>query len=311
MIGVSALVSGDDSGRSTGAGQGASSADDGWRWESYQTIELQVPEDWGYGITGSPPCLVEKKQRPHVGRPGPVRTIGCWGLPPLAHRAPYVWFDTKSRNPAGDGMRKLGVQPADHGWVEETRLVDGLHVTVLSDDDSLRRRILDSARVIDGSDANGCTPDHRLAHQPDGRPASTGGLASIGTVESIKVCRYAITRRDPDRRAPLIASSIFTGDAAGALVDAITSAPEGSGPNDKECIDTYGMYILVLTVRGGSRDQEVSVRYDGCDFNGTDDGQTLRQLTAPVLRPILTGIHQPWHYHGSLYELVVGPQPSK
>jgi hypothetical protein len=264
---------------------------------------------------------VEKKQRPYVGRPGAVRTNGCAkALPPLAHRASYLWFDTKSRNPAVtarsaelgivDGWREPGLQPADHGWVEETRLVDGLHVTVLSDDDSLRRRILDSARVIDGSDANGCTPDHRLAHQPDGRPASTGGLASIGTVESIAVCRYAI-RRVADRRAPLIASSVFTGDAAGALVDAITSAPEGSGPNDKECIDTYGAHILVLTVRGGGRDQEVSVRYDGCDFNGTDDGQTLRQLTAPVLRPILTGIHQPQHYTRPLYELVVGPQPSK
>jgi hypothetical protein len=190
--------------------------------------------------------------------------------------------------------------------------VDGLHVTVLSDDDSLRRRILDSARLIDGSDANGCTPDHPLAHQPHGRPAAIGGLASLGSVESVAVCRYAIsTRAGDERHAPLIASSAVTGDAAAALVDAIASAPEGNGPNDKECIDTYGSDILVLKVQGRNHDQEVLIRYSGCDFNGTDDGVTLRQLTANLLQPILTGIHRPSSYTRPLYELVVGPVPPK
>ena len=41
------------------------------------------------------------------------------------------------------------------------------------------------------------------------------------------------------------------------------------------------------------------------------DGVTLRQLTANVLQPILTGIHRPWSYTQTLYELVVGPVPSK
>jgi hypothetical protein len=280
----------------------------GWHWESYSNIQVQVPDDWGYGVTGSPPCLVKKAQRPYVGRPGAVQAIGCRDpLPPLAYRASYLWFD-RGRNSA---MTAPGVQPADHGWVEETRLVDGLHITVLSDDDSLRRRILDSARLIDGSDANGCTPDHPLAHKPHGRPASTGGLESLGRVESVAVCRYAIDAGKADRRAPLIASSAVTGDAAGALVDAITSAPEGSGPNDKECIDTYGSDILVLKVQGSNHDQEVLIRYSGCNFNGTDDGATLRQLTANLLQPILTGIHRPSSYTRTLYELVVGPVPPK
>jgi hypothetical protein len=294
----------------------------GWHWESYSNVQVQVPEDWDYGVTGSPPCLVEKVQRPYVGRPGAVRRIGCSNaLPPLAYRASYLWFDTKSRNPAMtaraaeigivDGTRKPGVQPADHGWVEETRLVDGLQITVLSDDDSLRRRILDSARVIDGSDANGCTPDHPLAHQPHGRPASTGGLESLGSVKSVAVCRYAIGTGAADRRAPLIASSAVTGYAAAALVGAVTSAPEGSGPNDTGCIDTYGSDILVLKVRGSNRDQEVLIRYSGCNFNGTDDGVKLRQLTANLLQPILTGIHRPSTYTHTLDELVVGPAPPK
>jgi hypothetical protein len=325
IIGVSSVLNGDDSGQAAGMpadrGQAALAPDDGWRWESYQTIEVQVPEVWGYGVTGSPPCLVKKVQSPYVGRPGGVRAIGCRDpLPPIAYRASYLWFDSKGRNPtmsARPAERRIvdgrtpGVQPADEGWVEETRLVDGLHVTVLSDDDSLRRRILDSARLIDGSDANGCTPDHPLAHQPHGRPASTGGLASLGSVESVAVCRYAIGARVADRRAPLIASSAVTGDAAAALVDAIISAPEGSGPNDTDCIESYGSDILVLKVQGSNHDQEVAIRYSGCNFNGADDGVTLRQLSANALQPILTGIHRPSSYTRTLYELVVGPVPSK
>jgi hypothetical protein len=189
--------------------------------------------------------------------------------------------------------------------------VDDLHVTVLSEDDSLRRRILDSARLIVGSDANGCTPDHPLAHQPQGRPALTGGLKSLGTVESVAVCQYAVGAGVAGRRAPLIAGSAVTGKAAAAMVDAITSAAGGSGPNDNECIDTYGSDILVLKVQGSNHDQEVLVRYSGCNFNGTDDGVTLRQLTANLLQPILTGIHRPSSYTRPLYELVVGPLPPK
>jgi hypothetical protein len=326
IIGVNAVLNGDDSGQAAGMpadrGQAASAPDDGWRWESYQTIEVQVPEDWGYGVTGSPSCLIKKVQRPYVGRPGFVHDVGCRDpLPPLDYRASYLWFDTLSRNPAMkasaagsgivDGTRTAGVQPADHGWVEETRLVDGVDITVLSDDDSLRRRILDSARVIVGSDANGCTPDHPLAHQPHARPALTGGLESLGSVKSVAVCRYAIGVHASDRRAPLIASSAVTGDAAGALVDAIITGPEGSGPNDTDCTDTYGADILVLKVQGSNHDQEVLIRYSGCDFNGTDDGVTLRQLSANLLQPILTGIHRPSSYTRALYELVVGPVPPK
>jgi hypothetical protein len=55
----------------------------------------------------------------------------------------------------------------------------------------------------------------------------------------------------------------------------------------------------------------VLIRYSGCNFNGTDDGVKLRQLTANLLQPILTGIHRPSTYTHTLYELVVGPAPPK
>lgn len=53
------------------------------------------------------------------------------------------------------------------------------------------------------------------------------------------------------------------------------------------------------------------VRYSGCQFNGTDDGITLRRLTSDVVRPLLTGVHQQTTYHHGLYDPIFGPHPSK
>jgi hypothetical protein len=244
----------------------------GWRWESYQTVEVQVPDDWRYGTTNSPPCLVKELRPPYVGRPGAIRGIGCRDpLPALPYRSSYLWFDADRRKrgrPIPDvphlaGPREPGVQPEDHGWTEETRLVDGVYLTVLCDDNALRQRTLDSARPIDGTDAYGCPPDHPLAappdhhpianspadarrHQPVDRPVNSGGLASLGSVDSIIVCRYAISWNRPHPRAPLIASSIIQGPAAAALASAILDAPEGFGPEDLSCIDVLGPELIVL-----------------------------------------------------------------
>ncbi len=304
----------------------------GWRWESYQTVEVQVPDDWRYGTTNSPPCLVKELRPPYVGRPGAVRDIGCRDpLPPLPYRAPYLWFDADRRQrdrPIPShiaGPREPGVQPEDHGWTEETRVVDGVYLTVLCDDNALRQRTLDSARTIDGTDAYGCPPYHPLAvppdhpiahstadarrHQPKDRPANSGGLGTPGAVDSIIVCRYSISTYPQYRRAPLIASSTIQGPAAAALVAAILDAPEGFGPEDLSCIDILGPELIVLKVRTGDREQEVLVRYAGCHFNGTDDGTTRRQLTAAVVQPLLAGVHRQSSYSGGLYDLVHGRSP--
>jgi hypothetical protein len=49
----------------------------------------------------------------------------------------------------------------------------------------------------------------------------------------------------------------------------------------------------------------------GFQVHRHDDGVDLRQLTANLLQPILTGIHRPSTYTHTLYELVVGPAPPK
>ncbi|ONI66875.1 hypothetical protein BWI15_27180 [Kribbella sp. ALI-6-A] len=124
--------------------------------------------------------------------------------------------------------------------------------------------------------------------------------------DSIAVGRYSLGHRSSPARAPLIASSTLTGDAAKALVAAIGAAPEGLDPDVPDCIIVYGGELIVLTMHAGDRTQEVLVRYAGCRFNGTDDGTTQRRLTAAVVRPLLTGVHQQTSYNNGLYELVFG-----
>lgn len=273
---------------------------DGWRWESYGGVEVQVPETWGYGTTGTPPCLDVQPAVPYVGRPGFVETIGCTQpLPELGRRVPYLWFDT---------AEAPGVQTYDAGWATETRNVHYMRITVLTDDADLRQRILDSIRVREHGDSYGCAAEDRVIEGPDVRPIPVdGGLETVGDVESISICRYTVSGgvMDPSH-GPLLSSSELTGPAARDLVRDLLAAPEGSGPNDPEhCTRAaaYGDEIILLQVRGSAHDQAAYVRYAGCDGHGTDDGVTPHQLTRPVMRALLTGPHRPSTLQGSVADL--------
>ncbi|MFB6720387.1 hypothetical protein ACFCV3_09520 [Kribbella sp. NPDC056345] len=125
----------------------------GWRWESYKTVQVQVPESWDRYIAGPAPCGTWE---------GP--TIGRWydwqprdqytceqAVYPLKDRQPYVWFDD---------AQAPGIKQYDGGWSEETRLVGGTKISVLAPDETLRRQIIDTARPITNVDAYGCTPEN-------------------------------------------------------------------------------------------------------------------------------------------------------
>lgn len=197
-------------------------APDGLRWESYGGLEVLVPATWGYAADPSQPCLAKPGVRPFVRRPGMLTTGGCAGrLSALNARASYVWFDSG---------QAAGRKAFDHGWAWETRVVAGTPLTVLSDDAALRRTILDSARAISGTDVYGCAPSHAVAFRPTERPEGDG-LGSVGRVESVSVCSYSFASPEPDPPPPLYSSRLFTGTAASDLVEAMTSAPEGTGPN--------------------------------------------------------------------------------
>jgi hypothetical protein len=287
------------------------SADEEWRWESFGGVEVQVPADWAYGTTGTPPCLQasdpartpdgeDRRARPYVGRPGVVAAIACpEPVADPASRAPYLWF--------GDS-RPAGQRRYDGGWVEETRVVAGVAITVLSDDAAMRERILGSARPIGEADSYGCAPEHPVVADPDARPSSdAGGLPGLGDVASLTVCRYA---RESARPAPasLLSASRMEGRAAREVVDAMIAAPTGTGPNAPgDCAAEFalGDEVMVVHVEGATGEtQEVVVRYSGCDRHGTDDGVTVRQLTASVTRALLTGPHSPSSLHEGVGRLV-------
>jgi hypothetical protein len=285
-------------------GRSPAVATDGWRWESYGGLEVQVPSAWGYTGDPSQPCLAEPGARPFVRRPGPSTAVGCaHELPALNSRAAYV-----SLGPGHGGTKTF-----DHGWVRETRVIAGTALTVLADDPILQRRILGSARAISGTDVYGCTPSHPAAFRPTERPQDNGGLAAVGSIESVSVCSYSFLSLEPDPAPPLYSGRRLTGPDAARLVEAITAAPEGSGPNDPStCLpDYWGDRIYVLVVHGSAREQQVVVRYAACHHNGTDDGAVQRQLTAEVLRPLWTGPDALGGMSGVVGRLLHPDQPVK
>jgi len=268
-----------------------------WRWESNRGIELQVPADWGYQVVGGDWCARERKPDDDAA-PGGVsrgrelmKLIVCSSpFPPLGQRKPSVTFHSYD-SPLPTRLERL-----DGGWVAESRLIDGRHVSVFTDDDEVRTRIFGSARTVEGTDVYGCPVDHEATAGRDYRPdPGRGGLAAVGDVENISVCRYyRDDAKAPDR--PLLSSSLLTADAARQVVDAMLAAPKGGGPNSPGgCIADYdyGEEMLVLTVRGTRAEQEVVLRYDGCIGHGTDDGVTKRSLTRESVEPLLDGPHRP------------------
>jgi hypothetical protein len=268
-----------------------------WRWESYGGLAVSVPDDWAYGTTATPPCLpgANPPPRGYVGRPGPVVDVYCPDpVPLLDQRSAYLWFDSPTA---------AGVRTHDAGWVEETRVVDGLALTVLSEDAAERTRILDSVRPADDD----CPLQHAITRAGrDGRPdPGPGGLAALGPVESITLCRYALW---PTAAAsPMLSTGRLVGEQARAVVRAILAAPPGGGPDRPEdCLPevALGIEVMLLLVRDGERTQEVFVRYSGCDHHGFDDGHTLRRLTADSLAPLLSGPHEPGVLNGAVGDLV-------
>jgi hypothetical protein len=263
--------------------------DASWRREIYGGLEAWVPADWGYGNAFQPRRL-RRPPGPFVGRPGGVPLVFTIYPADLAERDSYLWFDTAH-------FASPGIRSHDGGWVEETREVAGVHVSVLTDDDALRERLLATVRpVVDDTD---CPAWHRILDGIAARPdPGRSGLAGIGPVESVTVCRYALGRLAQLMINPVMSLSTITGDDATRLIQAIHAAPQGSGPDTPGCPwpdEVHGVEAIVLIVRAGEQTQEVFVRYSGYEGHGFDDGHTRRWLTTDALLALLKGPHWPIH----------------
>ncbi|MEV6282851.1 hypothetical protein [Kribbella sp. NPDC051770] len=265
---------------------------EGWHWESYDTVQVQIPDSWidtSYShlwtCQNLPRIKPAPPRSPLVGRPfrGAVPMMSCGPVSPLAERVPHLWFGERNRAP--------GVYRYDHGWLEEVRVVGGVHLSAFGNDSALLKRILDSARPIDGADAYGCSPTAPATLAEGMRPTGPG-LGGIREVESVRICGYAVAGLPRD--AVLLAGSSLTGAAARQVAAALRSAPAGPGPNHEyHCEIPQHRDDLVVTVRGSTGEQEVLVRYDSCNHNGTDDGTTLRQLTRDALLPLVRTLYGP------------------
>ncbi|GAB2568407.1 hypothetical protein [Kribbella endophytica] len=257
----------------------------GWRWESYGTVKVQVPERWedtvysGIWSCGDRSGPNGANRTPLVGRPwrGPEITIGCPPVPVPAERVPHLWFD--------EFGAKSGITRFDHGWASEVRVVDGVPLSVFSNDAALRRRILDSAERMGATDPNGCSVARPAVLGDNQRPTGPG-LAAIGEVKSIRVCAYSyqLPREPSEFRAGLQIS----GDTARRLGDALRAAPPGVGPvmRSSNCEHPQDRDDLLVTAYGEKGEQSVIVRYATCRSNGTDDGTTLRRLTTDTMVPL-------------------------
>lgn len=286
---------------------------EGWRWETYRNVQLQVPASWEQSRWAGlkTPCGLDRvEQKPIVRRPGgAVLAVLEPCLDPTApqqHVAPSVAF-------AGD---RPGVVRYADGWTKETRQVGEQLITVTASDDALRARILASASVVTDADGNGCDPASPLARNEILRPPAQGGLTTVGEVESVSVCRYESFRGAAPRSdgAPydlaLEAGSRLTGPVAERLVRDLVAAPAGTGPtvtDRRACGSDPGGELIILRVDGSEHDQDVAYRYGGCKHNGTDDGTTLRRATPETAKAIFVGVHEPDGVRNVLHQLLYGP----
>ncbi|WP_371407047.1 hypothetical protein OHA10_16250 [Kribbella sp. NBC_00662] len=147
----------------------------GWRWESHKTVQVQVPAEWNQYVSGAAPCTGSADRTPVIGRfndwLGGRRLPCVVAVMPLDQRQEYLWFND---------VQAPGITKYDGGWTEETRLVGGVKISVLTRDDALRERILDSARAITTTDDYGCTP-----RDPGDQPGALSGPVTSGDV-----CEY-------------------------------------------------------------------------------------------------------------------------
>jgi hypothetical protein len=248
----------------------------GWRWESYRTAQVQVPASWTQYISGPAPCTTFANSAvPTIGRLNGWLSKNWYtctdAVMPLDRRQPYVWFND---------VQAPGIKQYDAGWTEETRLVAGTKISVLTKDDALRRRILDSALPITGTDYYGCSP---TAPGPHGT-----GLNAKDQITTANICEYW--------HGSLISGSQLAAGPATAFAQRVNSSPEGSPPARAEGCGNTDQRTFVVTLHGRASSYPVWITADYCAEDHsfpTDDGTTQRRADATTLDLIKQGVHRP------------------
>ncbi|GAA3580086.1 hypothetical protein [Kribbella ginsengisoli] len=260
------------------------SAAKGFRWESYKTVQVQVPASWTHYASSPAPC--GSATAPTIGRLAPWVTpkwSGCAvAVMPLKERHEYVWFDD---------VQKPGIKKYDAGWTEETREVGGVRVSVLTQNDALRQRILDSAApLINAPDGYGCEQNGYLPQEDD----STESLV-LGKITSVDICDYWGIYRG--KQSSLIAGSSLEGKQATSLAQQITrelqTAPKIRVPSTLLCLP-QGLKTVRLTLHGPDGNWSMLFQEQNCTNQYyTRVGSDSRVFSIAFTDLLFTGVHNP------------------
>lgn len=270
---------------------------DGFRWESYGSAQVAVPDDWGWESASQRLgqwCAIARQPAPApaVGRPGSATQVGCPAGDPretsVEVTGEFVAFtpvddDTMDAHRAATDGDRVVVE------LGETRLI-------VQAEAGLRDRILASAHRID-TDHLGCPVSPPLVDDEDWIPSTEFPTEPSG-ITRLVACGYTAGGGEPG----LTGSVALDPDA----VAAIARAPEGSGPNDpSNCLSIDGpREVVVLRASSGEGQlDELLVRYDDCRDGGFYDGQGVRQLTPGAVAGVFAGPLLPDHYAGHHREL--------
>ena len=255
----------------------------GWRWEYYSSVGIAVPGDWGYGVAFEPWCLREADTPGYVGRPGPIRMIGCAPKEVATRVDPggtHVWFLMAPEHP--DGAETVNDQTTV--WLQ------GVMVAVQADQ-PLRDRILATLHTAQ-VDENDCPTSDPISADPTLRPDNPVDVSSLTGVTSVSACKYGYQETQTASPGNLISSIRLDGTQAAAAVHGIQESAVGGGPDDPgQCMPALGSEIIVLRITSDQGLHEVYLRYSGCQEHGFDDGVHLRTLTHEAIAPFISGIN--------------------
>jgi hypothetical protein len=268
-----------------------------WRAESWQNLTVDVPADWGWGtapvVFGSNVALCGGlgasiaadgtarggQDQPWVGRPIMTSDVCVLTRQLDTPAAPYVWLGAELRPGAVD----LG-----DGWTQETVEAFGSTLTVATDDEALRRQIIESARTT-----TGC-PTH-LMTAPSVDSMLTEG---IWKVRSAEVCAYGRAASGYD----LVYATGLDESAAVATHAGVYAGQRQSSP--EFCADTGDEYV-VITFTGDDQYGPMQVRQKVVISPECQEVQGAPGLVSPLSDAAM----RPWSRNGmqTVLRTFIGP----
>lgn len=266
----------------------------GTKTVTYRGVEVDVPRELPVhthhcGTSANPELGFPAGSAVQLGAPSKDPTWGCDQAPELAQpiREPLVQL-TRLGTAAG------AAETAPSGVTVTVFSEPGVVVTVTGVDDAFAQRVIQSARIADGTGA-GCAATR--AAEGDSVSPATQPIVS-GPVDGATVCVYG---RESTRatRAVLRARSTLDAAAAQALLSQVQAAPGFEQSNRfNACTDLDGGQIGVVRFRSGDdapRDVAVTAVGNGtCGrYFASRDGHAVRadtfaaeaMLTAPTPAP--------------------------